>query len=443
MQQQRDRAAALKQEQEDMALAMKLSQEGMTPSASSSSSQFARPAGPSRQSYFDGNGQVKKPVKRSPSPPAFKPDPYAASSSRAVPPQRTRPIKNESDSDLEEITPNQFAAASTMLSPTSRARRELNQQRVPAPYAMTNAALSARFNALARPPVTGSASTPGIPVNPMAGGSSVYGPPATDPYSVNSLPQYGNGLTRPAPAFPFPATRMPGMWPGTELEELANLTQPGPRMGDYGTPPMGDYDPFAPYGGYHGGGYTAGGGGMSDEEIEEMMKAVQADKHFPIDKRAQTPRGFNVELYEHQKIGLTWLMLQEDNKSCKGGILADDMGLGKTIQALALMVAKPSDDPARKTTLIVAPVALMKQWEKEIASKMKINRRLSVYVYHGGNKKASFAKLSEYDVVLTTFGTLAAEFTRWVKMEQRMAADHNPRRLASEKFSLIDDNCKW
>jgi SNF2 family DNA or RNA helicase len=32
----------------------------------------------------------------------------------------------------------------------------------------------------------------------------------------------------------------------------------------------------------------------------------------------------------------------------KGGILADDMGLGKTISSLALLLARPSTDRARK-----------------------------------------------------------------------------------------------
>lgn len=46
------------------------------------------------------------------------------------------------------------------------------------------------------------------------------------------------------------------------------------------------------------------------------------------------------------------------------------MGLGKTIQALALMVARPSNDLTRKTTLIIAPVALLRQWETEIEGKL-------------------------------------------------------------------------
>ena len=60
----------------------------------------------------------------------------------------------------------------------------------------------------------------------------------------------------------------------------------------------------------------------------------------------------------------------------KGGILADDMGLGKTIQSVALILtnSRPEaseipktaknkiPDTCSKATLVVAPLALIKQW---------------------------------------------------------------------------------
>ena len=285
------------------------------------------------------------------------------------------------------------------------------------------------------------------PVNRMQGGTSVYeaGPP--QPYSVHNVPAYGNGLTNGAgplgsPDLPrpgFAGQRMPGNFPGADFDELMSLMGTQGQGGSARNLPFG-MEGSDLYSGYSG--YTPGG--MTEDEISEMMKAVQADKHFPIEKRAPTPPSLAVELYAHQKIGLTWLMLQEENKACKGGILADDMGLGKTIQALALIVAKPSDDPARKTTLIVAPVALMRQWEKEIDAKLKKRHKLKVFVYHGQVvKKTNFAKLSDYDVVLTTFGTLASEHKKWAKMSERMITNPGSRRQKDETFSLIDKDCLW
>jgi hypothetical protein len=133
------------------------------------------------------------------------------------------------------------------------------------------------------------------------------------------------------------------------------------------------------------------------DEIKSLLENIRPDMEIPKEKREGTPEAMYYPLMEHQKVGLTWLKKMEEG-TAKGGILADDMGLGKTIQTLALLVARPSQDEKRKTTLIVAPVALLKQWEREINKKLKADHQLSVYIYHGPGKKAkSFADLAKYD----------------------------------------------
>lgn len=126
-------------------------------------------------------------------------------------------------------------------------------------------------------------------------------------------------------------------------------------------------------------------------------------------------------------------------------VLADDMGLGKTIQALALMVSRRSTNPARKTTLIVAPVALLKQWEREIEKKLKPGRQhsLSSFIYHG-TKRAPWEKLRTFDVVLTTFGVVATEYKRRVAIQ--VAKRQNPNWTPSgtrDVLSLLGDECQW
>ena len=121
------------------------------------------------------------------------------------------------------------------------------------------------------------------------------------------------------------------------------------------------------------------------------------------------------------------------------------MGLGKTIQALALMVSQRSGNPARKSTLIVAPVALLKQWEREIEKKLKPGRQhsLSSFIYHGA-KKAPWETLRTFDVVLTTFGVVATELKRKEVIE--MAKRENPNWVpmgAKDVLSLLGDECQW
>ncbi|KAK6351285.1 hypothetical protein TWF718_004450 [Orbilia javanica] len=136
--------------------------------------------------------------------------------------------------------------------------------------------------------------------------------------------------------------------------------------------------------------------------------------------------GLTVTLLPHQIRGLAWLLKQEDSK-VKGGILADDMGLGKTIQSISLLLSNPM--PSSKThsteerekylkehkipsdthkgTLIVAPLALIKQWEKEI--KDKTDGRFRVLVHHGPSRTRSGKDLKTYDVVVTTPQVLVSE----------------------------------
>ncbi|KAI0182481.1 SNF2 family N-terminal domain-containing protein [Xylaria flabelliformis] len=131
---------------------------------------------------------------------------------------------------------------------------------------------------------------------------------------------------------------------------------------------------------------------------------------IPVWDRQREPIALNRKLMPHQHVGLTWLLNQE-RSPLKGGILADDMGLGKTIQALALILCHPPQDGTRKTTLIVIPNSLLRQWEREIDDKVKPGHKLKTVIYHSTKKKSmTVAKLLSYDIVLTTYGTLAFEW---------------------------------
>ncbi|KAI5455500.1 hypothetical protein NCC49_000308 [Naganishia albida] len=144
-----------------------------------------------------------------------------------------------------------------------------------------------------------------------------------------------------------------------------------------------------------------------DNFSENVTVAEAATKLGLAHMEALLP-GMSVRLMPHQIIGVQWMVSMERGKH-HGGILADSMGLGKTIQATATMVANPSDDPRCKTTLIVAPLALLGQWSKEI--RHKTYGQLSILIFHGAEaKRMSKKEIKRYDVVLTTYGTLVQQF---------------------------------
>lgn len=99
----------------------------------------------------------------------------------------------------------------------------------------------------------------------------------------------------------------------------------------------------------------------------------------------------------------------QEPQLASGGILADDMGLGKTLEMIALIVADTRKSGA--PTLIMAPLGVMSNWTGQIAHHIKDASALKVLTYHGPGKK--FMKpeeFHEYDVVITTYGTLSTEY---------------------------------
>ncbi|KAJ7148304.1 SNF2 family N-terminal domain-containing protein [Mycena filopes] len=142
----------------------------------------------------------------------------------------------------------------------------------------------------------------------------------------------------------------------------------------------------------------------------------------------------DIPLMPHQLLCVAWMVDNEQKKSVKGGCLADEMGLGKTVQMIATMCKNPSDDATCKTTLIVAPLALMTQWNQEISTKTNANWK--VLIYHGSNRPKKKGDLLKYDVVLTTYATMASE---WLDFEAEETNNQKANKV-SDDFIVSDSD---
>jgi SNF2 family DNA or RNA helicase len=146
------------------------------------------------------------------------------------------------------------------------------------------------------------------------------------------------------------------------------------------------------------------------EELSDEVKNFKADKIWKenIKKmkdirgiRAEIPSTFQAELRPYQEEGYQWLS-QLANWGV-GACLADDMGLGKTIQALALMIQRADLGPA----LVVAPVSVCRNWEKEA---LRFAPTLNLQIVAGSTgRKEIIQNAGPFDVVVVSYGLLQTE----------------------------------
>lgn len=106
--------------------------------------------------------------------------------------------------------------------------------------------------------------------------------------------------------------------------------------------------------------------------------------------------------------------VQQTPSLLSGGILADDMGLGKTLQIISLILA---GGPG--STLIVAPVSVMSNWEQQIQRHVLEEHAPRVLIYHGSSRQSAMKTLHTFDVVVTSYGTLTSESPRGALFQRK------------------------
>ncbi|HXB96261.1 MAG TPA: SNF2-related protein, partial [Puia sp.] len=147
-----------------------------------------------------------------------------------------------------------------------------------------------------------------------------------------------------------------------------------------------------------------------EELIIRLEEKYEQLREFNRIREVPPPTHLSPILRPYQTHGFHWLnYLQEVNW---GGILADDMGLGKTIQALSFLHHFKQEN-GRLNALVVCPTTLMFNWENEIR---KFTPSLTYHIHHGGDRTRNKETLLEYNIIITTYGTLRSDIKLLIEM---------------------------
>jgi SNF2 family DNA or RNA helicase len=178
-----------------------------------------------------------------------------------------------------------------------------------------------------------------------------------------------------------------------------------------------------------------------DERFEELRARLRT---FQGIQPSDPPKSFEGQLREYQSVGLGWLNFLAEFGF--GGCLADDMGLGKTVQVLAMLEgrrvrrAAGRQSPRNKPSLVVVPRSLVFNWIEEAR---RFTPRLRVCNYTGLDRQQVLEDLTNYDLMLTTYGTLRRDVLKFQELNFDYAildeaqAVKNPGSQAAKACKLI------
>ncbi|MDD2546406.1 MAG: DEAD/DEAH box helicase [Burkholderiaceae bacterium] len=150
-----------------------------------------------------------------------------------------------------------------------------------------------------------------------------------------------------------------------------------------------------------------GAEGAWTSALRAMVQQLQAQATLP---EVPVPASVQADLRPYQRQGLNWLQFLRSHGLA--GVLADDMGLGKTLQTLVHIQVEKDAGRLTHPALIIAPVSLMGNWQREAA---RFCPELRSLVLHGKDRHGVAEALGAHDLVIAPYSLLQRDRERWLQ----------------------------
>jgi superfamily II DNA or RNA helicase len=175
----------------------------------------------------------------------------------------------------------------------------------------------------------------------------------------------------------------------------------------------------------------------NEEVFRELWEKKQKLLNFKEIPNVPLPGNVNATLRQYQEEGYKWINFLDEFGW--GGCLADDMGLGKTLQMLTFLQQQKNINPEH-TNLVVVPTTLIFNWQAEAT---KFTPDLKLYVHRGMTRRKDINFFREYDIILTTYGTMRSDVEllrqfdfHYIVLDEAQAIK-NPDSLTSKASRLL------
>ncbi|PKO62158.1 MAG: helicase SNF2 [Betaproteobacteria bacterium HGW-Betaproteobacteria-18] len=170
------------------------------------------------------------------------------------------------------------------------------------------------------------------------------------------------------------------------------------------------------------------------KHLREMVQRLSGRTELP---EVLPPKSVNASLRPYQQQGVNWLQFLREYGLA--GILADDMGLGKTLQTLVHIQIEKDAGRLTHPALIIAPVSLMGNWQREAE---RFCPELRSLVIHGKDRHEVAGSMAEHDIVIAPYSLLHRDRERWLEAQWHLVvldeaqniknANTNAAQVASE-----------